>query len=75
MDTLFEVNSIVYKLSETSAQLVRRSLGKYANTMYVNLHQMHPHSFATLRRTVTHIDAANVNILCGNIRPGWNDTN
>ena len=41
METLFEVNIIVYKLSETSAQLVRRSLGKYANTMYVNLHETH----------------------------------
>ena len=41
VETLFEVNIIVYKLSETSAQLVRRSLGKYANTMYVNLHETH----------------------------------
>ena len=41
MDTLFEENIIVYKLSETSAQLVRRSLGKYANTIYVNLHETH----------------------------------
>ena len=41
VETLFEVNIIVYKLSETSAQLVRRSLGKYANTMYVNLHDTH----------------------------------
>ena len=38
VETLFEVNIIVYKLSEKCAQLVRRSLGKYANTMYVNLH-------------------------------------
>ena len=36
METLFEVNTIFYKLSETSAQLVRRSLGKY-----VNLHETH----------------------------------
>ena len=41
METLFEVNIIVHKLSETSAQLVRRSLGKYANTIYVNLHETH----------------------------------
>ena len=39
--TLFEVNIIVYKLSGTSSQLVRRSLGKYANTMYVNLYDTH----------------------------------
>ena len=39
VETLFEVNIIVYKLSDTSAQLVRRSLGKHASTMYVNLHE------------------------------------
>ena len=38
---MFEVNIIVYKSSDTSAQLVRRSLGKYTNTMYVNLHETH----------------------------------
>ena len=32
-ETLFEVNIIVYKLSDTSAQLVRRSLCKHANTI------------------------------------------
>ena len=41
VETLFEVNIIVYKLSDTSAQLVRRSVGKYANTMHVNLHETH----------------------------------
>ena len=41
VETLFKVNIIVYKLSDTTAQLVRRSLGKYANTMYVNLHGTH----------------------------------
>ena len=41
VETLFKVNIIVYKLSETSAKLVRRSLGKYANTMYLNLHETH----------------------------------
>ena len=41
VEPLFEVNIIVYKLSDTSAQLVRRSLGKGANTMYVNLHETH----------------------------------
>ena len=38
---MFEVNIIVYERSDTSAQLVRRSLGKYANTMYINLHETH----------------------------------
>ena len=41
VETLFEVNIIVYKLSDASAQLVRRSLSKHANTMYVNLHERH----------------------------------
>ena len=41
VEPLFEVNIIVYKLRDTSAQLVRRSVGKYANTMHVNLHEIH----------------------------------
>ena len=40
-ETLFEVNIIVYKLSGTSAQLVRRSLCMHANTIYLNLHETH----------------------------------
>ena len=40
-ETMFEVNVIVHKRSVTSALLVRRSLGKYANTMYVNIHETH----------------------------------
>ena len=38
---MFEVNIIVYKLRDTSAQLVRRSLCKHANTIYLNLHETH----------------------------------
>ena len=72
-ETLFEVNIIVYKLSDTSAQLVRRSLCKHANTIYLNLHETH--LFTILRRIVIHINVASVNIVCGNILPGWNDTN
>ncbi len=56
-ETLFEVNIIVYKLSDTSAQLVTS------------------HLFTILRRIVIHINVASVNIVCGNILPGWNDTN
>ena len=41
VETMFEVNIIVYKRCDTSAQLVRRSLGKYVNTMYINLHETH----------------------------------
>ena len=40
-EKMFEVNITVYNCSDTSAQLVRWSLGKYANTMYVNLHETH----------------------------------
>ncbi len=53
VETLFEVNIIVYKLSETSAQLVRRSLGKYANTMYVNLHET-PYSLISDNKAYSH---------------------
>ena len=73
VETLFEVNIIVYKLSDTYVQLVLRSLDKYANTLYVYLHETQ--SFTILRRIVIHIDAASVNIVCGNSMPGWNDTN
>ena len=41
VEPLFEVNIIVYKLNDTSAKLVRRSLGKHTNTMNVNLHETH----------------------------------
>ena len=37
VESVFEVNIVVYNLREESAQLVRRSLGKHDNTMYVNL--------------------------------------
>ena len=41
VEPLFEVKIIAYQRSDTSAQLARPSLGKYANTMYVNLHETH----------------------------------
>ena len=39
VESVFEVNIVVYNLREESAQLVRRSLGKHDNTMYVNLYE------------------------------------
>ena len=41
VESMFEVNIVVYNLREESAQLVRRSLGKHENTMYVNLYEPH----------------------------------
>ena len=41
VESMFEVNIVVYNLGAESAQLVRRSLGKHDNTMYVNLYQPH----------------------------------
>ena len=54
-DILFEVNIIVYKLSDTSAQLVRRSLYKHANTIYLNLQYMKrtSHLFTILKEHET----------------------
>ena len=63
VDTLFEVNIIVYKLSETSAQLVRRSWASMPTLFTLIYMKCTFHSFATSRRTVIHIDAAHVNIL------------
>ena len=41
VESVFEVNIVVYNLREESAQLVRRSLGNHDNTMYVNLYESH----------------------------------
>ena len=41
VESVFEVNIVVYNLREESAQLVRRSLGKHDNTMYANLYESH----------------------------------
>ena len=41
VESVFEVNIVIYNLREESAQLVRRSLGKHDNTMYVNLYEKH----------------------------------
>ena len=41
VESVFEVNIVVYNLREESAQLVRRSLAKHDNTMYVNLYEPH----------------------------------
>ena len=76
VETLFEVNIIVYILCDTSAQIVRRSVGKHANTICTSIYMKRTtHLFTILRRIVIHINVASVNIVCGNILPGWNDTN
>ena len=41
VETVFEVNIVVYELGDECAQLVRRSLGQYTTTMHINLHQTH----------------------------------
>ena len=41
VENVFGVNIVVYELAEVSAQLVRRSLRKHADTMNVNLHETH----------------------------------
>ena len=46
VETTFKTNVFVYKLVEiadgkTTAELVRRSMGHYTETMYVNLHESH----------------------------------
>ena len=41
VESVFEVNIVFYNLRDESAQLVRRSLGKHDNTMYVNLYESH----------------------------------
>ena len=41
VETVFEVNIVVYELGDECAQLVRRSLGQYTTTMHINLRQTH----------------------------------
>ena len=41
VELVFRVNITVYELGEVSAKLVHRSLGKYADTMFVNLYETH----------------------------------
>ena len=41
VELVFWVNITVYELGEVSAKLVRRSLGKQADTMFVNLYETH----------------------------------
>ena len=77
MEPLFEVNIIVYKLSDTSPPSnLFDGLWARAPTPCTSIYMKHTsHSFAILRRIVIHTDAASVKPRCGNIRPGWNDTN
>ena len=41
VESVFEVNIVVYNLREESAQLDQIYLGKHDNTMYVNLYESH----------------------------------
>ena len=41
VELVFRVNITVYELGEVSAKLVRRSLGKHADTIFVNLYKSH----------------------------------
>ena len=75
VETVFEVNIIVYKLGKLSAQLVRRSLRKYVNTLYVNLYETHARTFAILKHIAIATHAASAKNLCGSIRLCWNDMN
>ena len=45
-------------------------------TLYTSIYMKRSsHLFTILRRIVIHINVASVNIVCGNILTGWNDTN
>ena len=41
VELVFRVNITVYELGDVSAKLVRRSLGKHADTVFVNLYKTH----------------------------------
>ena len=41
VETVFEVNIVVYELGDECAQLVRRNLGQYTTTVRINIHQTH----------------------------------
>ena len=75
VDNFFEVNIIVYNRSVTSAQLVRRSLASLSTPCTLIYMKRTSPSFMILRVIVIRINAANVIIHCGDLRPCWNDTN
>ena len=74
-EALFEVNIMVYKLNDTSTNLFD---GLWARTPApcTLIYMTHTsHSLEILNRIVIPTCVANVSFRCGNIRPGWKNTN
>ena len=72
VETTFQTNVCMYKLvkpdaedGKTTAELVRRSLCHYPDTLYFNLHQTHFPSSKMYACTVNRIDAGSAVTRCG----------
>ena len=70
VELVFLVNITVYELGEVSAKLVRRSLGKHADTMFVNLYETHFSYIRDMKNSAIRIHVVNVAKRCGDTRLG-----
>ena len=68
VELVFRVNITVYELGEVSAKLVRRSLGKHADTMFVNLYETHFSYIRAMKNSAIRIHVVNVASRCGDTR-------
>ena len=80
VESKFKTNVVVYQLVEiadgkTTAELVRRSMAQYPETMYVNLHEKHSRSSKTYECIVIRGDAVTVNKRFGKVHGSCTVTN
>ena len=68
VELVFRVNITVYELGEVSAKLVRRSLRKHADTMFVNLYETHYSCIRNMKKSAIRICVVNVVKRCGDTR-------
>ena len=68
VELVFRVNITVYELGEVSAKLVRRSLGKHADTMFVNLYETHFSYIRDMKKFSRSYNVVNVASRCGDTR-------
>ena len=80
VETKLKTNICVYQLVEiadgkTTAELVRRSMGHYTETMYLNLYETHFRISKTYECIVIHISVASVNKRFGKLHKTYSATN
>ena len=68
VELVFWVNITIYELGEVFATLVRRSLGKHADTMFLNLYETDFSYIRDMTNSAIRISVVNVANSCENIR-------